>query len=404
MIVNDPSLPVSKGASPALAPYLEQDRAAAAQEDLRKLYVAFTLAEDLLIIHGKQLHSLPPEKENEPVEPLHEVCKIVDEKPALGCIAMLDEWPQLLDRWLEFGREPVVETVLQAPPARDLASLETDIRAIAAFIGRELPSGSTSAGSQEIFSLQDLRLFKACPRRFFFTSCHISPFTEKVANFAATLGTMVHETIRFFHAGAGHDIESREAATNFAWEQLSQLVQFYGEEGKQAFAVAKDILRKYVYSELGSTQPWMIEAEVNVKFDSPQGAFFVRGFADRVDRRHGEVSIIDFKTRHYTPEAHESYREQLALYRIAALRGVLGEAGCLNFARSSIAYLTADGVNIVEIEPDLPGFEKDVLATVGAIRNEQLWQPSSGSECCDCGYAVLCHGAVAREETAIQQA
>ncbi len=394
LIVNDPALPAGKGASPALAAYLDQDRAAAAQEDLRKLYVAFTRAEDLLIIHGRQIHSLPPEKENDPVEPLHEVCRIIDEKPGVGCVAMLDEWPQILDRWLEFGREPVLNNVLQPPPAPDIAELETDIRAITAFIGRDVSPALASASSQEIFSLQDLQLFKTCPRRFFFTSRHISPFTERTPGFAGTLGTMIHETIRIFHAGSGHDIDAREAATQFACEQLSRLVKFYGEDGAQAYPLAKSILRKYVYSELGVTRPWMIEAEVNVKFDSTDGAFFVRGFADRVDRHDGEIGIIDFKTRRYTPEAHESYREQLALYRIAASRGVLGETGCLNFARSSIAYLTPEEVKIVEIEPDLQGFEKDVFATVKAIRNEFLWKPSSGSGCEDCGYAVLCHGAV----------
>ncbi len=404
LIVNDPTLPVAKGASPAFADYSGSDRAAATNEDRRKLYVAFTRAEDLLIVHGRQARSLPPESENEQVEPLYEVCSIIADNPGLGSVLPLTEWPGLLERWLESGREEPQIKSLQPPVASPPAELAKDIRAISAFINR-VPAGSLPSGrDQEFFSLQDLKLFRSCPRRYFFVSRHIESFAEKPANPAGVSGTLVHETIRLFHAGGGHNLVDRKAAAQLAVDLLDSLVPFHGEAGKQVAATVKAIVRQYAHSELGARAPWMVEAEVNVKFESPEGAYFIRGFADRVDRDDGEVGIIDFKTRHYTPDAHESYRDQLALYRIAAARGILGESGCLSFARSSIAYLTATKVEIVDIEPDLAGFERYAEETIRAIRNETLWQPAAGEACQECGFAILCHGAVVRPPGDNQQA
>ena len=116
------------------------------------------------------------------------------------------------------------------------------------------------------------------------------------------------------------------------------------------------LLNRYVESALSKQEPWMFEAEVNVKFDSSKETkpFFIRGFADRVDKDEGgSVRIIDFKTREYSEAAHEGYKRQLALYRIASNRGILGETGCLNFPSSYIAYLNPKGLDLREIEPDL---------------------------------------------------
>lgn len=395
LIVNDPALPVSQGASPTLAAYVEQDRLAAEQEDRRKLYVAFTRAEDLLIISGRRSHSLPAEKVDTPAEPLHEICEIIAADPSLGKVATLSDWPAFLQSWLDYGQEQVRVKELKALPMPNLVELEADLRSLASFIRTDHKSEQKSGHEQEIFSLQDLKLFKSCPRRYFFASRHVSSFSERPVSFSGTLGTVVHESIRIFHAGGGHTLPA-SAALDKMQRVLENVIPCYGEHGQNVFSHARAILRQYVLSELGNTEPWMIEAEVNVKFASPAGDFFVRGFADRVDRRDGEVFIIDFKTRRYSAEAHESYREQLALYRIAAARGVLGESGCLNYARSSVAYLAPDLVQLVEIEPDLLSFETQVREVVAQIRNEKAWRPFAGELCADCGFVVLCHGRVER--------
>lgn len=394
LIVNDPSQTGKKGASPLLEKYLLNDRMASEQEDRRKLYVAFTRAEDILVITGKHSLSLPPEKENEPSEPLHEICEILQNSPDLGSIAMLSEWPAIVTQWLEHGQAEIGTAAVSSLPQPDIAELETSIRAITTFLNTEQTQAHERHCQQEIFSLQDLNLFNACPRRYFFNSRHVNSFNERQQSFSSTLGTLVHETIRVFHGNGGHNLLSKSAAIQKAIDLLATLIHCYGENGQHAGNLARSIVKQYVLSELAQKEPWMIEAEVNVKFDAPEGAFFVRGFADRVDRNDGEIRIIDFKTKRFTPEAHASYRDQLALYRIAASRGVLGDIGCLNFARSHIAYLTPDDVQIIEIEPQLLTFEEHINQTVKAIRTETAWKPAKGASCQDCGFSILCHGAI----------
>ncbi|NLF98396.1 MAG: ATP-dependent helicase [Candidatus Riflebacteria bacterium] len=393
LMVNDPSQPGRKGAPPILEKYLDEDRQASEDEDRRKLYVAFTRAEDILIVTGSEELSLPPEKENSPAEPLHEVRRLIEENPELGLCNALPEWRCLLDHWLAYGRNEVEAVAVEASPPPDPGELESSIRHISAFLSQIPTTRIQESSSQEIFSLQDIRLFKTCPRRYLFTSRHVTSFHERQPSFYGTLGTLVHECIRLYHAQGGHLSENPDLDRNRVLGILDTLIPCYGEAGREAAIIARGIVLTYTASPLGKSEPWQIEAEVNVKFEGNGRPFFVRGFADRVDRSDNEVSIIDFKTRKYSAEAHAGYSDQLALYRIAASRGVLGELGCLSFSRSFIAYLTYDDVKVVEIEPDLPSFEADIEATVAAIRNETVWRPVSGSACEDCGFSVLCHGA-----------
>jgi RecB family exonuclease len=117
----------------------------------------------------------------------------------------------------------------------------------------------------------------------------------------------------------------------------------------------------------------------------------LRGFADRVDNNEEGINIIDFKTRSFDAQAHQSYADQLALYLIAAQRGVLGESGCLNFPRASIAYVSPGTLKIVDLNPDLVDFEKRAIQTVEQIRNDNSWLPGEKSSCENCGFAVLCN-------------
>ena len=395
LMVNDPSQTGRKGAPPILEKHLDEDRQASEDEDRRKLYVAFTRAEDILIVTGREEFSRPPEKENAPAEPLYEVRQLIEENHELGLCAALPEWRHLLERWLYYGRSEVEIVTVAAPPPPDPGELESSIRHISAFLSQIPVVQALESSSQEIFSLQDIRLFKTCPRRYLFTSRHVTSFHERQPSFYGTLGTLVHECIRLYHAQGGHFSDSLDTARNRVLGILDTLIPCYGHAGREAAIIARGIVLNYTASPLGKSEPWQIEAEVNVKFEGNGRPFFVRGFADRVDRSGSEVSIIDFKTRKYSADAHAGYSDQLALYRIAASRGVLGELGHLSFSRSFIAYLTYDEVKVVEIEPDLPAFEADIEATVAAMRCETVWRPVSGSACEDCGFSVLCHGALA---------
>lgn len=385
LMVADPDQPARKGFSELLNQFVDADKAAAEGEDRRKLYVAFTRAEDLLVICGDQ-HRL--EKETEPLAQIH---AILESNPAIGKNSGLDGWPEVLQKWLSDAGSINEEQLPAIEIPDNSAELIKNLESLALFFGRK--NLATAARTQEeIFSLADLQLYRQCPRRYFFTRHHIATFSDREISPATIAGTMFHETVRIFHARKGHSLPGIAEKIRLSDVIISDLAPLFAPTGEEARPRVHGMFRNYVESGLAEAKPWMMEAEVNVKFSCETGSFFLRGFADRVDRDGAEIRIIDFKTGHYEAEKHASYSDQLALYMIAAARGVLGEAGCLSFARSFIAYVGGRALKIVELEPDLIGFEQQAAATVGQIRGDCSWNPGAESACANCGFVVLCHG------------
>lgn len=391
LMINDPAQPARKGISPRLNDYLKVDEQASESENRRKLYVAFTRARNLLVVSGKASYAIPPEKETEQTEPIYDLCRILAHKPELGVVKSIDAWPEILEQWLAAGKlRPELPQIHRAP-APQIEELCQNLHSLADFSAIKEHKTEKAASELEIYSLQDLSMFRSCPRKYFFTSCHISSFKEKTSSLEAVTGTMVHETIRIFHAQNGHAHESIRERTDMAAEILNRLAPLYAEHGMKAVVRAQYILEHYLNSDLSCSAPWLTEAEINIKFDSASGPFFIRGFADRVDRSEAGIRILDYKTMRYSPEVHASFETQMALYQIASRRGVLGESGCLNFPESCIAYLSSNGLNIVPIEPDLQAFEFYVKTAVEEIRAQDTWSAPSESPCADCGFAILCH-------------
>lgn len=405
LIVNENT---SKLASPAYGAYKEREKNEAASEEFRKLYVAFTRAEDLLVITGALKHSIPPEDIDKPItEPICHVRQIIEANPAIGKVMTINEWPYLLNQWLEAGKGEPVKASEQVTVKPDIDMLENGIKAIGSFLEARGNAISTIQDNEkDIFSLQELALFKECPRKYYFASVHAGSFEERTERFPTLVGKLAHETIRLFHENEGHKIASSKEAIDLAESLLDKLIPCYagsksmpddGEEKmtlKELKARTMLLLNRYVESDLSKQEPWMFEAEVNVKFDSSKETkpFFIRGFADRVDKDEGgSVRIIDFKTREYSEAAHEGYKRQLALYRIASNRGILGETGCLNFPSSYIAYLNPKGLDLREIEPDLEGFDEEAAKVVAAIRKEHNWYAKITKHCNQCPFRMLCN-------------
>jgi ATP-dependent exoDNAse (exonuclease V) beta subunit len=393
LMVADPEQKNRKGFTETLLKHVEEDRLAAESEDRRKLYVAFTRAEDLLVVSGEESRSvLSEENESKSVaEPLAEIKSIIESKPDLGLCKTLSDWPKVLEKWLEHGTR-------QEPEAKSDSILQTDLNEIKSQLGNmtdflaQTPTGKAEEKPvEDIFSLQDLGLYNNCPRKYFFTSRHINSFSEKQVSYSGLAGTIFHETARIFHEKSGHELHSIVEKVRLADVIISDLCELHEEDGKLVKAKVHRLFRTYLESELSSRKPWQLEAEVNIKFSTPTAPFFLRGFADRVEKEGAEVRIIDFKTRSYLPEVHEKYSDQLALYMIAATRGVLGETGKLNFASAYIAYLDEAKLRLVELNPDLIAFEKYAIETVEKIRNDKTWLPNPETDCESCGFAVLCH-------------
>ncbi|MDD2624858.1 MAG: PD-(D/E)XK nuclease family protein, partial [Candidatus Riflebacteria bacterium] len=378
------------------------EKFAAQKENRRKYYVAFTRAENNLFIIGKDNAKTALKGGT-----ISDIISILTENPELGEIIKLKAWPELIDKIMEQAGTESADTAVEGNSAdsTDLKKLESEIFAITEYLQgmANIQNPEKAGDGDNTFSLQDLYSFNGCPRKYYFTKEHTKSFNEREINVAAVAGTLFHETVRLYHQHekAGVD-EGGITGLDKAYEILDSLILCYGDEGKSSRQRVMGLVKSYFESELGRQKPWQIEAEVNVKFGVGADSFFLRGFADRVDKSEsGEIRIIDFKTRGFSPIAHESYRNQLALYRIAASRGILGKVGDLNFAKSFIAYVTEEKLELVEIEPDMAEFEEYAIKVANTIRNERLWRPVRSEACRDCGFAVLCN--LKTEQIADQQ-
>ncbi len=401
LIVNEKNLPNKKDTeiSPVLESYKQMDKNESISEDFRKLYVAFTRAENLLVIIGNKKHSIPPEKSHQTItEPLVHIVNILNENPQLGEINSLENWHDILNKWLESGKIIKTEESEKTKTKVDIDKLQNCIESIGCFLEERANAISSEIdNNKDIFSLQELALFKNCPRKYYFSSLNVGSFEERLEQIQTLVGKLAHESIRLFHENNGHSLEIQDGI-NFIESLLDKLIPCYTKQNPLDSKVLKTktmtILNRYIESDLSRIKPWLFEAEVNVKFDgnSITKPFFIRGFVDRVDLEEGNnIKIIDFKTREYSEEAHESYKKQLALYRIAASRGVIGEMGQLNFANSYIAYLNPKGLFLHEIEPNLNNFEEEAAQIVASIRKEHLWEAKESDLCSDCQYRNLCH-------------
>jgi len=258
----------------------------------------------------------------------------------------------------------------------------------AAAAGASRPGQAGHVG--DVFSLGDLTTFLACPRRWLFLNRHLAPFLEERPAPGRTVGNLVHHSLRLYHRAPVAALAGPARAARLA-EAFAALRPRFEPVDPDVVARAQAMLQQYLGTEPAGTDAWLLEAEVNVRLDAASGPFFLRGFADRVDRDGDEVRIVDYKTRPFTPEAHAGYARQVALYLAAARRGILGQVGALNFARAEILYLAPTQAWLVPAEPDLAVFEAWAAATVDAIRRETAWQaPGDTGICADCAFIALC--------------
>ncbi|MFZ2958371.1 MAG: ATP-dependent DNA helicase [Candidatus Ozemobacteraceae bacterium] len=423
---------------PRLTAHHDAERIACRGEERRKWYVALTRPEELLIISGRQSRLENPE------EPLCEIASIILKDETVGKVLPIERVGEILDVWRnndagEFspatseaaplvqlcsGREEATTEVQVEGKAESevkdhaeipaeaegnveihadieieaegnaviTAEIKAEIMALEAFLGT--PSDNrlieTPEVREDVFSLADLTQFSRCPRRFFYTRRHVTPFVDagKPLTFR-TAGTLVHHALRLYHATPVAHL-SPEVRKERMSELLDRLFPLLGEDDDKVKQRAEKILAQYMTSQPACRDAWLLEAEVNLRFHAPSGSFLLRGFADRVDQDGPQITVIDYKTRPFSQDAHESYARQMALYLTAAQRGILGHPGQLNFARIELVYLTPSEVRIESSEPDLVAFEHWATGLVEQIRCEKFFSSASPETCGQCPFAVLC--------------
>lgn len=398
LMVSDPSLSARKGMSCEHLDYIERDQLLSECEDVRKLYVAFTRARDLLIITGEKVLTDETEDKNLS-EPLCRVKEILEQNPDIGKVTDLSLWPEILSQWLEYGvaqdsqqnEEDQSETV-------SVEQLSDFLESISDFHTEATETKETALKGQNTFSLDELNLYNLCPGRYFFSNSHIKPFTEKQISSSALCGTLIHESIRVFHLKQGSFLTSEKDRVTLALNVLELMKPYYDEISDKDYQRGRAVLINYACSEFAQAEPWLVEAEVNVKFEAAFGSFFVRGFVDRVDRHEDGVKIYDFKTMKHSERVHNSFLQQMALYRIASDRGVLGDSGCLNFPELKIVYLTPESIKTVPIEPDVVGLENFVVSTVESMKQNPDFKRIFSDKCKNCGYAIFCRPLNKRKE------
>ncbi len=136
LMVSDPEQKGRKGFSQSLNEYVAQDQLASEKEDRRKLYVAFTRAEDLLVICGSERNSLFDEKDNSKSapEPLAEIRNILEKDAELGECLPLQSWPQILQKWLDYGEIIQQQTSLKAASQADAEQISTVLEHLITFL------------------------------------------------------------------------------------------------------------------------------------------------------------------------------------------------------------------------------------------------------------------------------
>ncbi|HOY65611.1 MAG TPA: ATP-dependent DNA helicase [Candidatus Ozemobacteraceae bacterium] len=375
----------------------DAEQAANLGEERRKLYVALTRARDLLVISGSETDL------GKPGQPIGEVAEMLRADGTLGSVGPLAEWPSVAERWLAAGTVPPLPAEVSAEPLPNdnAGDLAPQIAALAGRIRRDREA-ATAAGrrsgtgmGEEIYALGDLAAYEECPRRYFFQRRHIAPLAGPAeAARGPAVGNLVHRTLRLYHETCVSALPAA-ARRERLFGLLDRLVPLHGEEGAAGRERAAALLGAYLASPLAATDAAHLEAEVNLRLavegtPAQDGPFLLRGFADRIDLRDGEIYIIDYKTHGFSPALHAAYARQLALYLAAARRGLFGRSGSLAYASAALAYLTETAVRIEPVDPDLPAFERAATALVARIRAERTWQPPSEAPCAGCAFAALC--------------
>ena len=364
--------------------YFARDRAAAQEENRRKMYVAMTRAEELLIISGEAHRA---EKE---AEPLAVISRLLDETPSLGKTVTPTEFSSMLEHWFAEGETAPPPEPAESPVALTGEDLLSEIQALTTFFHESAAATDTPAPTaEESFAIGDLKLFQECPRRSFFAAHHLPSFAEEKTSLETLAGNIVHRTLRISHEGSDWSAPGSERAEAVR-RILAAILPLHGPEAEACRPRVEGILERYLDHPVSRDPAWLLEAEMNIRLEAPSGPFLLRGFADRVDDLPTGIRIIDYKTHAFCPDRHRAYETQMALYILAATRGILGHRHHLNFPEAHLLYLTGQECRLEAVEPDLPGFEHWAGSVVEAIRHSRFPPAVSGEFCSGCAFGPLC--------------
>ena len=241
-------------------------------------------------------------------------------------------------------------------------------------------------------AVSDLRVFKACPRKFEYRTIWRLPVRDSVQSW---FGTLIHEVLRVAAtqraSGIAIDGDAVAALWADAWEQSR------GPKGHTGDlrALGEDQLRRYVAS------PAWLNATIDAVEDRvviPTTAADIVGRFDRVDRDGGSPTVVDYKTSR--PKTAESLRRDL---QVRAYAVAISQREKTDSVAVELHYLQTGEVARVECDR---AFLQRAWGQLSATTEEivRAWESSgfpprpSSWQCPTCEYRTVC--SEGREATA----
>jgi putative RecB family exonuclease len=238
---------------------------------------------------------------------------------------------------------------------------------------------------------------RACPRQFLFADVERAP-RDGASSAALVIGNAVHAALDKFY---GLRVEQRqpenlERALRAVWAENRRHGSFASrDEEVAAGRAALQMLRLYADRFDLAAVPLGRECWINLRVGGQE----VYGKIDRIDEgRFGGIDVVDYKTGRRMLDARDLAHEAAVQVYVLGVEATLQR----EVERVRLVYL-AHGVDVVW-EPereDIETLKERLVASIAAIRAEQLFEPRPGSQCGFCPFLCDARGRVELEQLVV---
>ncbi|HHV72558.1 MAG TPA: UvrD-helicase domain-containing protein [Clostridia bacterium] len=376
----------------------KQDRA----ENKRLLYVAFTRAEDYLVLGMSDSSPLKVPKDlGKIVSPLELQVELLARKNDWL------SWLKIALAYIEGIGEPIEKNCIFTCGNKVEILVNCDLSASSQ---KEICSGGEEKKEKSIdhtfsllspikiknqaktfsFSPTSLLTYFNCPRKFYFAHRICLPPLEgkeeeptSISYLPARIrGNLVHRFCEIYEKEKDIELVLAECAREEGiGEDLFPLVK------KQCLPLIKTYLQSSLYTEIRKAE--LVYSEW--PFYYRQGSFQLQGKIDKLILSGRGIKIIDFKTDWLRPEdlekKTEQYKLQLELYCLAAAR-ILKQP----ISSALLYFVSADLTSVFYFSPER---EKELATQFEEIAQKAAQDdfsqfPKAGNNCSACGYNLIC--------------
>lgn len=238
-----------------------------------------------------------------------------------------------------------------------------------------------------VLSPSRIKVFKQCPRKFFYTYHEKLPRKEW-EHF--DVGTLVHGALEFFHEQYRTDEINVKTNPLMSQSFRKQFDKMQEEENRtlspKVVLEAKNILKGYLrgIKENGiGAEILSLEQDFELELNKD---YNIKGVVDRIDRdKDGIIHIKDYKTN-----KNHKYMEpfQLQAYGIYAF----SKYPDINRFRASYIMLRFDGMPLTYEfnKEDIDKITKTIISYGDKITEEKRWVPRPSRLCDYCDFKDIC--------------